>query len=269
MVSVCGIGLNDTALLLAGFCWLVILKEERLRVEYWRVFTKEQLLNFDELDVRVFFYFRLRKGALRIRLGNLSLIFCWSRLIFSAGVILLVWQLARSGTLFVCIILTRVDSWAVRKWTQRFRRVSCRGVGETHHLAIPPLRFLPLSLPHVAWWSILRRLHRSSCKLSSWWKQGIPNRSSRLSLTVSQICVLLNSCREETFRVADVGLLCLLLLSLYLLEAVYFTEWSLTASETARAVGVVKVVCWAQRGSKDCAILKTVMPLIFAILARL
>ncbi len=269
LVSVCGIGLDDTAFLLAGFCWLVIFKEERLWVEDWRVFTKEQLLNFDELDVRVFFYFRLSKGAFRIGLGNLSLVFCRSRLIFSAWVLLLVWQLARSGTLFVSIILAGVDNQTVRKWTQRFCRVSCRGVGETHHLAIPALGFLPLSLPHVACWSILRRLHRSSCELSSWWKQGVTNRSNSLGLTVSQICVLLDSCREETFRVTDVGLIRLLLLSLYLLEAVYFTEWPLAISKTIWTIGAVKVGCWAQRRSKDSAILKTIISLIFAILARL
>ena len=246
----------------------MIFEEERLRIKDWRVFSKKQLLNFDELYVCVFFYFRLCKGAFRIRLRNLSLVFCRSGLIFRAWVLLMVWYMRRSESPFVGIILTGVSNQIFRKWTQGFHRVGCRGVGETHHLAITALGFLALSLPHVAWRSILRCLHRSGCELPSWWEQGVPNRSWSLGLTVSQICVLLDSCREEPFRV--VGLLVsLLLLSLYLLKAVYFTECSLAICKTIRTVGAVKVVCWAQWRSKLCAVLNTVMSFIFSILARL
>lgn len=53
LVGVGGVGLDDSALLLACFRGLMVLQLNRFWVQCCRVFSEQQSLHFDELDVRV------------------------------------------------------------------------------------------------------------------------------------------------------------------------------------------------------------------------
>ena len=53
LVGVGGVGLDDSTFLLTCFRRLMVLQLNRFWVQCSRVFSKEQSLHFDELDVRV------------------------------------------------------------------------------------------------------------------------------------------------------------------------------------------------------------------------
>lgn len=71
LVCICCVRFNHSTLLLRCFCRLMILQEESLWIEYRWIFTKEQCLYFDKLDILV----------LRFMRGKLGLISLYSRVV--------------------------------------------------------------------------------------------------------------------------------------------------------------------------------------------
>lgn len=57
LVGVRCVGLYDSALLLAGFRWLVVFQLNRSRVQSHRILSEKQRLYFNELDVWIFWLF--------------------------------------------------------------------------------------------------------------------------------------------------------------------------------------------------------------------
>lgn len=66
LIRICSVALDDAALFLRGLRRLVIFQEERLRVEHRWIFTEQQSLHLDKLNVRILIVL-VRKSGVPIR----------------------------------------------------------------------------------------------------------------------------------------------------------------------------------------------------------